>query len=152
MQGINAFLWSLGPWNWLILAVALFLLEALIPGIHFLWFGLAAVVVAVFAIATGVTWQWQLIAFAIVAVATVFLVRRFARPDAEPSDLPDLNERGRQYVGRKVLVEEPIANGRGRVRVGDTLWHAEGPDAPKGARMKVTGSRGTVLVVEREPA
>jgi hypothetical protein len=33
------------------------------------------------------------------------------------------------------------------VRVGDTLWNAEGPDLPKGARAKVTGTNGTVLIV-----
>ena len=28
------------------------------------------------------------------------------------------------------MVEQAIQNGRGKVRVGDTLWQAEGPDAP----------------------
>jgi membrane protein implicated in regulation of membrane protease activity len=64
------------------------------------------------------------------------------------SDLPDLNVRGQQYVGRAVVVEQAIENGRGKVRVGDTLWSAEGPDVPAGARVTVTGSKGTVLVVE----
>jgi membrane protein implicated in regulation of membrane protease activity len=45
------------------------------------------------------------------------------------------------------VVEQAIENGRGRVRVGDTLWSAEGPDAPAGTRVTVTGSKGTVLVV-----
>jgi membrane protein implicated in regulation of membrane protease activity len=144
------FLWSLGPWNWFILAVLLFVLETVIPGVHFLWFGLAAAIVGGLALAVGpeFTWQWQLIAFALVAVATVFLVRRYARPDASRSDVPDLNVRGQQYVGRVVRVEEPISGGRGKVRVGDTLWPAQGPDAPKGASVRVTGTNGTVLVVE----
>ena len=36
----------------------------------------------------------------------------------------------------------------GRFLHGDTLWPAQGPDAPKGASVKVTGTNGTVLVVE----
>ena len=84
----------------------------------------------------------------VVAVATVFLVRRTARADANRSDVPDLNVRAQQYVGRVFRVEEPIVGGRGKVRVGDTLWPAQGPDAPKGASVKVTGTNGTVLVVE----
>lgn len=44
---------------------------------------------------------------------------------------------------------EPIVGGRGRIKVGDTVWIAEGPDMPIGAHAKVTGTRGTVLVVER---
>jgi membrane protein implicated in regulation of membrane protease activity len=50
------------------------------------------------------------------------------------------------------VVEQAIENGRGKVRVGDTLWSAEGPDAPAGTRVTVTGTRGTVLVVEPRPA
>jgi membrane protein implicated in regulation of membrane protease activity len=82
----------------------------------------------------------------------VFLVRRYARPDATLSDLPDLNVRGAQYIGRTVTVEEPIRSGRGKVRVGDTVWQAEGADSAAGSRVRVTSVNGTVLVVEREGA
>lgn len=136
-----------GAWNWLFLAVVLLALEAVVPGVHFVWFGVAAVIVGVLGLATGFAWQWQLVAFAILSIATVFVARRFARADTAPSDAPDLNVRGAQYVGRLVTVEEPIRGGRGKVRVGDTVWQAEGADAPAGARVKVTGVRGTVLVV-----
>ena len=151
-MSLYSFLAGLGPWNWFILAVVLFALETVIPGVHFLWFGVAAVLVGLLALATDIAWQWQLIAFAIIAVATVFLVRRYARPDATLSDLPDLNVRGAQYIGRTVTVEEPIRSGRGKVRVGDTVWQAEGPDSAAGSRVRVTSVNGTVLVVEREGA
>jgi membrane protein implicated in regulation of membrane protease activity len=151
-MSIYSFFAGLGPWNWFILAVILFALETVIPGVHFLWFGVAAVLVGLLALATDIAWQWQLIAFAVIAVATVFLVRRYARPDATLSDLPDLNVRGAQYIGRTVTVEEPIRSGRGKVRVGDTVWQAEGPDSAAGSRVRVTSVNGTVLVVEREGA
>lgn len=139
---------SFGGWNWLFLAVALFLLEAVVPGVHFVWFGVAAVIVGLLALTTGIVWQWQLVLFAGLAVATVFLARRFALFGPSPSDAPSLNLRGQQYVGRVVVVEEPIRSGRGKVRIGDTLWQAEGADAENGARVKVTGTRDTVLLVE----
>jgi membrane protein implicated in regulation of membrane protease activity len=152
MQNLTELLYSLGAWNWLIAAVVLLILETIVPGVHFLWFGIAAAVVGTLAFATGIVWQWQVLAFVLLSVAAVFWVKRFARPDLAISDLPDLNVRGQQYVGRSLVVEQAIENGRGKVRVGDTLWSAEGPDAPAGARVKVTGTRGTVLVVERAPA
>jgi membrane protein implicated in regulation of membrane protease activity len=68
------------------------------------------------------------------------------------SDLPDLNARSRQYIGRLFVVAEAIDCGRGKVRVGDTLWAAEGADAPVGTRVMVTATRGTALVVERPRA
>lgn len=141
-----------GPWNWFIFGLLLFTLEMLVPGVHFLWFGAAAFAAGAFALLTGVTWPWQLVAFGVFAVAAVFGVRRFVRADVTHSDLPDLNARGQQYVGRSVVVEEPIQNGRGKVRVGDTIWAAEGPDAPAGTRVLIKGARGIVLMVERATA
>jgi membrane protein implicated in regulation of membrane protease activity len=148
MPNVWPLLMSLGPWNWLILAVVLLVLETVIPGVHFLWFGLAAVVVGVVALGVGMAWPWQVLLFVALSVAVVFWVKRFVRPDVALSDQPDLNVRGQQYVGRSVVVEQAIANGRGKVRVGDTLWSAEGPDAPAGTSVTVTGTKGTVLVVK----
>jgi len=152
MQSLLDLFVSLGAWNWLILAVVLLILETVVPGVHFLWFGIAAAFIGAFGLATGVAWQWQVLAFIALSVVVLFWVKRFVRPDVAISDLPDLNVRGQQYVGRAVVVEQAIEYGRGKVRVGDTLWAAEGPDAPAGTRVTVTGTRGTVLVVDRAPA
>jgi membrane protein implicated in regulation of membrane protease activity len=149
MQSLFPLFYGFGPWNWFILAVLLFILETFVPGVHFVWFGIAAVIVGGLALATGIAWQWQIIAFGILAVLTVFWVRKYVRPDVATSDLPDLNVRGQQYIGRSLVVEQAIQNGRGKARVGDTLWAVEGPDAPAGTRVTVTGTDGTVLVVER---
>jgi membrane protein implicated in regulation of membrane protease activity len=151
MQGLFAFFYGFGVWNWLILAVLLFILETIVPGVHFLWFGIAAVIVGLLAMAIGIAWPWQIIAFVVISVLAVFGVRRYVRSDVT-SDQPDLNIRGQQYVGRMVVVEQAIQNGRGKVRVGDTLWQAEGVDAPAGSRVKVTATNGNVLVVERATA
>jgi len=147
-MSIVDFLWNLGPWNWFILAVILFLLETIVPGVHFIWFGLAAFIVGALSFFVDITWQLQLVIFAAIACVTVFFMRRYAAPDMHSTDEPDLNIRAAQYIGREVLVEEAITGGRGKVRVGDTLWSAQGSDAPKGARVKVTGTSGTVLIVE----
>ena len=89
----------------------------------------------------------QLVVFALLSLAIILVARRYWAPQTIKTDAPDLNERGMQYVGRTVTVVEPIARGRGKVQVGDTVWTAEGPDMPEGARAKVTGVNGTVLVV-----
>ena len=49
--------------------------------------------------------------------------------------------------GRIVTVAQAIQRGRGKVQIGDSVWTAEGPDMPEGARAKVTCVNGTVLVV-----
>ncbi len=149
MTSLSETLANLGNWNWFIAAVLLIVLETIIPGVHFLWFGLAAVIVGVLALATGLAWQWQLIAFALISILTVFIVRRYADPQASASDEPDLNVRGAQYIGRSFIVTKAISEGRGKIKVGDTIWNAEGEDAPVGATVTVVGVDGTALVVER---
>lgn len=141
---------SLGPWNWLFLAVALFALEAVIPGVHLLWFGVAAILTGFIGLALGLAWSWQVGVFALLSVATMFVARHYAGAQSAHSDLPGLNQRGAEYIGRVVLVEDPIRSGRGKVRVGDTVWIAEGPEAPVGSRVRIKGTSGTVLIVERE--
>lgn len=141
-----------GPWLWFAGAVALLTLETIVPGVHFMWFGVAAAIVGVLALLLPITWTWQMILFALIAVATVFWVRRYADPKLVKSDEPSLNVRGSQYIGRTVVVDDAIVNGRGKVRIGDTTWGAEGEDAPKGAKVEVTGVNGTVLVVTNKDA
>src|SRR5262249_30758326 len=64
-MNLVALLYGFGPWNWLFLAILLFTLETLVPGVHFLWFGIAAVIVGGLALASGIAWPWQVLAFAI---------------------------------------------------------------------------------------
>ena len=148
MQDFLNFLMSLGGWLWFILALILILLESVLPGIHFLWFGMAAIIVGFLALALEIDWQIQVLVFAVLSIVTALLARRYLSPQNTHTDQPGLNIRGSYYIGRVVVVEDPIVNGRGRVRVGDSLWSATGPDMTAGARAKVTRVDGTVLVVE----
>lgn len=138
-----------GPWLWFVLAVLLFILETMIPGVHLLWFGLAAAAMGAIALAVPLGWQLQVVLFSLLSFVTVYLVRRSGTGTDAVSEEPVLNVRGAQYIGRKVKVEEAIRNGRGKVRVGDTIWAAEGEDAAHGVEVEVTGVNGTVLVVQR---
>jgi inner membrane protein len=147
MQAISDLFGQLGAWLWFALAVVMFVMETIVPGIHFLWFGVAAGIVGALALVAPMAWTWQVILFTAISVATVFWVRRYGGSDRTKSDEPVLNVRGAQYIGRKVSVEEAIVNGRGKVRVGDTIWAAEGEDAARGTNVEVTGVNGTVLVV-----
>lgn len=149
MDALSHLITQFGAWLWFALATLLFILETIVPGIHFLWFGVSAAVVGLIALLLPIAWQWQLIIFALTSIATLFMVRRSNRSSVASTDEPILNIRGAQYIGRNVIVEDAIVNGRGRVRVGDTIWSAEGEDAPAGASVEVTGVNGTVLVVAR---
>ena len=90
----------------------------------------------------------QAIVFALLAIASCAIYWRFVRPLAElRNDQPLLNRRGARMVGRRVVVVEPIVNGRGKVKVGDGAWLAEGPDLPVGREVEVTACEGTTLKI-----
>ena len=63
------------------------------------------------------------------------------------SDDPLLNDRAARLIGETVEVVTAIENGEGRVKVGDSVWTARGPDAPAGARVEVVGAQGNCLNV-----
>jgi hypothetical protein len=153
MENFLSILFGLGFWSWLAVALILIALETIVPGVHFLWFGLAAFVVGLLvamvgALGAGESFPlaMQLVTFALLSVATVFAVKKLA--GASPQDHhPDINAPGSQFIGRIVVVEQAISNGRGKVRAGDSVWLAQGQDAAAGARVLVTGVNGTALVV-----
>jgi membrane protein implicated in regulation of membrane protease activity len=96
--------------------------------------------------------SWYLTAGAAVLAADVPLGLAWTQPAHPHSQEPDLNRRPDQLVGRVLEVAEAIVGGRGKVRAGDTLWPAEGPDMPAGAAASVAAARGGLLVVERAPS
>ncbi len=139
-------------WWWWIAAIVLLVTEVVIPGTFFLWLAISAGVVGLLLLLLpDITPQIQLLIFAALAVASVVLWQFVSRRRRRSEDVTTLNRRSAQYVGRVVDIVEPVRNGMGRARVGDTLWTVEGPDMPAGARARVTGARGTRLTVEPAP-
>jgi membrane protein implicated in regulation of membrane protease activity len=136
-------------WHWWILGVALIIVETLVPGTFFLWMGVAALVVGFVAwLAPVIGWEYQLMLFAVLSLVAIAGWRAYQRRHPEQTDHPSLNRRGEQYVGEVFVLETPIENGFGKVRVGDSLWRVRGDDAPAGCRVRVTGTEGVLLLVE----
>ncbi len=143
----------LRPWHWALLSVVLVILEILAPGIYFLWMGIAAgIVAAMLWLFPELGWQAQLLAFALLSIASVAVGRIWLNRSLAHSDEPTLNRRGEQYIGRVVTLEEPIVDGLGRIRLDDTIWKVQGPDCEAGSRVRITGTQGVVLLVEKTDA
>ena len=144
---------SLGPWNWMVLGAALLALEILAPGAYLLWLGIAAILTGTLSLQLWETsfwiWQVQVLVFLVLSIASVLVGRRyFSGRSAEETDQPLLNRRDQQLVGRTATLEQPISEGQGRIRLGDTLWRVSGPDLPAGARVRVVSAAGGELTVE----
>lgn len=133
---------------WLVAGLLLASAEMLVPGIFLMWLGFAAIITGVAAYLLPIGIEVQLTMFAVLAVVSVFAGRRWSGSNDIASDDPLLNDRLARLVGEMVVVDDALADGRGRVRVGDGVWPAEGPDMAAGTLARVTGARGGTLLVE----
>ena len=146
---------ELGPWNWMVLGFVLLTLEILVPGVFMLWIGLAALIVGVLSLmfwsAGFWIWQVQILVFLALALACAFTGKKIMGGHRDDSDQPLLNRRGDQLIGRMATLTEPITDGRGRVKIGDTLWRVSGPDLPAGTKVRVKAAADLDLELVVEP-
>jgi membrane protein implicated in regulation of membrane protease activity len=139
--GVLGTTFALDHWAWWILALLLFLLELILPGVFFLWLGLAAALTGFIALVVlDLPWQGSLTIFAALGTVSVLIGRRVWRPRSP--------ETGSVSIGQVITLETAIVDGTGTVKAADGMWLVEGPDLPAGARVRVTGVMGAQLLVE----
>lgn len=146
MDLINWFT-ELGPWAWIVGGFLLLGVELLVPGGVIVWFGLAAIAVGIQAFMGFLSWQFQWLLFGVLSVAGVALWTIYFKGNGGKTDRPFLNKRSQKFVGDTYTLDEPIVNGKGRMKVGESWWRIEGPDMPAQTRVKVVSAEGVVLNV-----
>ncbi|MGO4563538.1 NfeD family protein [Rhizobium sp. 2YAF20] len=143
---------ELGPWSWWVVGLVLLAAELVVPGVFLVWVGLAAIIVGALSLLLWEsalwTWQLQMLLFAALAIVAALLGRRYVYHNRNASDEPFLNQRSAGLVGRTATLQEPIAEGRGRIRLDDTYWSVMGPDLPAGTQVRIVASNGRDLTVE----
>lgn len=138
-------------WLWLIGGVVLLIAELIAPGFFLMFVGAAGIVTGLLSLALPIGVAVQFALFAILAVAIVRIGgRRAYSYKYEHSTDPFLNNRVGRLLGQIVLVEEPVDENGGRVRVGDSVWSARGGPAAVGERVRIVDIDGNCLKVEPE--
>lgn len=135
-------------WQWWVLAGVLLIVEVLAPGTFFLWLAVSAAAVGLLVWlvpTTSIEAAWSI--FAVLGVISVVMVLKFRKRPREDA-ANKLNKRGQEYVGRTFELTEPIHNGKGKIKIGDTLWSVSGPDLQTGVQVKVVGIEAGELMVE----
>ena len=135
-------------WWWLLAAALLGILEIFAPGIFLVWLAVAAGITGIIAALLPISLPFEFAIFGLLAIAAVYSGRRYYERNPVASADPMLNDRTARLIGQNVTVVTAIEGGEGRVKVGDGVWTATGPDAPAGARMRITGADGNCLRVE----
>jgi membrane protein implicated in regulation of membrane protease activity len=133
-------------WIWGAVGALLVVVEMLTPGFFLVFAAAGALCVAALGFVMPLGTAAQFAVFALVTLLLFALCFRLYRRllAGEP---PVLINSSARLLGATGTVEEPIAAGRGKIRLGDTVWLARGPDLPSGTTVTVTGVDGTVLNV-----
>jgi len=139
-------------WHWFTLALILGILDvAFGANFFFVWCGIAAACVGILMmLIPNISWEYQFLIFGIGVMSSLGIWRHYLKTHSRDSDEPLLNRRAQQYIGRIFTLETPIQNGRGKVRVEDTLWRVEGEELPAGTKVRVVAVEGVVLKVIKE--
>jgi inner membrane protein len=133
---------------WLVAGLALLMIEILAPGAFMMWLGLAACGTGLVMLATGIGFELQVVTFGVLAAISLGvglrIRRRPVRLNTQQAGLAGRSATALAFQGRE-----------GRVRVGDSDWAARVPpdvaEPTTGARLRVEGVDGTVLIVRPEP-
>lgn len=133
---------------WWIAALVLITAEIVLPGFFLLWIGLAAAGVGgLLLLFPDMNLLGQVVIFVVLAFAACLGYWRLARRSLRADPASTLNRRAEQLIGQRYVLDTAIENGRGKARVGDSLWLVAGPDLPAGARICVIGVDGSTLQV-----
>ncbi|KAF3977966.1 MAG: NfeD family protein [Methylococcales symbiont of Iophon sp. n. MRB-2018] len=136
-------------WYWWVFAIFMLGIEVMVPGFFFLWLSVAGFVVGLeLFLIPSTSVEIQLLLFSTLSIVSIYSWRRYGKTHHSESDQPLLNKRGAQHIGRVFLVSQAIENGRGKVKIGDSIWTVEGDDCAVDTKVKVVDIDGTVFTVK----
>lgn len=137
-------------WVWATLSAFLGLAELHAPGSYLIWIAFGAGLTAVVQTAYESPITMQIATFAVASafccVGGYFVYRR---ADGSRTGESMLNQIGLRMVGSRGVVCSRIVNGEGKVRLGGSVWLAEGPDLSEGDPIIVKSVQGARVIVER---
>jgi inner membrane protein len=135
-------------WGWIVAAGVFALGELHVPGSYLVWVALGAAVTGAADAAFRLSLEGQVATFAAATALSCtvgyFVYRTFHR---QRRGEVVLNERNSAMLGARGTVCEAFVNGQGKVRLGDGVWIAAGPDLAEGTPVVVSAVHGTRLFV-----
>ncbi len=155
MEAVIGLLEGLTVWHWLGIGIVLLTLEVAVGTFDLLWIAMGAFATALFALVVPDPvggWQGQLTFFGLVALVFVISGRTlFKGLRTRSTSHPNLNDRLANMVGNRGEAATNFENGRGKVKIGDSVWLAErvgDATIAKGDQIVVAGADGTTLKVK----
>ena len=132
--------------HWLVLGLALIILELFLWTTFLLWVGASAITVSiVFYLIPDVGGLTKVFTFLAISVAATYLSKKYY-PVKTVDD--ELNEKAKTYIGKECKVSS-MEDGVIKVQIGKSLWFAEGTDLSVGQSVKIVGVKASTFIVEQ---
>lgn len=138
-----------GVVHWLVLAFLLLILEIIVPGIFFLWWGIAGLIIAAITYFVPLSLVVSVVLFAVIAIIASVVWWRYQASKNQHDDSTTLNQRGLAMLGQQGRVTAILGNNTARAAFGDTTWRVEGNDLQLNDQVEVVSVRGITLLVRK---
>lgn len=136
---------------WLVIAVVMFVIEAVTTGLATLWFGIGAVVAMIMDLC-GASFASQIIVMAVISAVCFAVCMIWIRPKLESLRKKNIQHTNAdRLIGREGIVIVPLnaTEGKGQVKVDGQIWSAKADtDIAEGVKVTVRSIEGVKLVVE----
>ncbi|MCT8587415.1 NfeD family protein [Glaesserella parasuis] len=141
--------WLSGWTAWLIFGFILLILETLIAGIFIMWWGFAAIIVAILLILfPNIELGGKATIFAVLAILFSLAWWKYQHSkDQQEDQQADLNARDHAMIGLQGTVVEVLDSGVARGKFGDTTWRVIGNTLKVGDNIQVEKVDGITLFV-----
>ena len=107
---------------WLVLFVAMLIIEAIGPALVSIWFALGAVIALILSFIPEVAWWIEVIVFVVISIATLLALRPILKRYIKRNNY---NTNIDSFTGKRGYVIEDITYLRpGAVKIGDVSWTA----------------------------
>ena len=131
--------------HWLILGIALIILELFVWTVFLLWIGSSAITVGIiFFLLPNVSGLLQLLIFIVLAVVATLLSKKYYPVKTVDEQLHD---KAKKHIGKEcmiVSIEDEVA----KVQIGESLWFAKGSNLSAGHSVKIIGVESSTFIVE----
>jgi membrane protein implicated in regulation of membrane protease activity len=111
-------------WIWGALGAVLVVVEMLVPGYFLIFPALGAMAVAGLGFVLPLDFAGHIVLFTAVTALLFALCFRLYRGLMVAGDVPSMVNSPDRLLGAVAMVEEPITAGRGKIRLGDSVWLA----------------------------
>jgi len=136
---------NLNYMHWLVLGLALVIIELFVWSVFLLWIGASAITVSViYYLFPDVSIVLQTLTFVLISISTTFLAKKYF-PVKTVDD--QLHDKAKLHIGKEYRVAS-VENGIAKIQIGESLWFAKGSDLVIGQTVKILDVESSTFIVK----